>query len=623
MTVDFAGITNFNGKTIIRQLLDPPPEPLDFYKDTTTNRITSPSTSFSTALPGSVVEDDLLVLYHVTSDDVTQTIVNPVPVTIINPGAESGTANWINQIGSLQLRASSPSPHSGSLYWWGAAQAQVLAYQDIVLPAAFIPEADAGSLTITVGWWQNSRFGDDQAETQIEFYDGFPGSPIGPKILGGIATTPAFNWVFRSFNTAIPPLTRTLRLFMRMVRQTGGNNDGLVDDITLNILGSTTVGWVALWQNVQVTDECTTSCYTKLASATESSTVTVGSTTPEQHVTFISNFGGVDTSNPINAFNNSTNGSASTVVVAPSVITTQGSTMLYVLGAAGGYAEPGDLEDNHWNFSGGVIERAERVVSMDGQKSTLDFSQNAFPVTFAQNAQLDTAIKQSGIASLDMSIFANSQRVTVPDSPLWDLGTADFTLEAHINLIGDFNFTGIISRGSVNNSNKWSFATDTSGRLTFRHDIFFNLTAPASLTGTGWHHVAISRDSGTWRIFTDGVVVATSGTFRNITAGIDPLHIGRDQAQVNRVFQGHIDNVRVSIGIARYTSGFTPPSGLPANDSFTQLLIPFDDPILPFGCKGAVGTEFIPFTAVTGTRVMTIDKAQAAQSGTIAIARQL
>jgi len=273
MVVKFSGLTNIPGKTII-SLLSAPPEPVGFYKDTTTNRITSPSTSFTTALPGSVVEDDLLVLYHITSDDVTQTISNPVPLTLLNPGAESLTANWINQIGSLSVRTSSPSPHSGSRYWWGGSgSGQRLAYQDVVLPAEFITEADAGQLTITLGWWQNSRFGNDKAELQVEFYDGFPGSIIGAKVLGGLITVPAFNWVKRSFNTAIPPLTRTVRVFINIVSAAAGNNNGLVDDITVNIFGSSVVGWVPLWQNIPVTDECTTSCYTKLAGATEPSTV--------------------------------------------------------------------------------------------------------------------------------------------------------------------------------------------------------------------------------------------------------------------------------------------------------------------------------------------------------------
>ena len=98
MTVNFSGLTNIPGKTIVRVLPDPPPEPLDFYKDTTTNRITSPSTSFATAIPGSAIEDDLVILYHVTSDDVTQTISNPVPLVILNPGAESGTIAIARQL---------------------------------------------------------------------------------------------------------------------------------------------------------------------------------------------------------------------------------------------------------------------------------------------------------------------------------------------------------------------------------------------------------------------------------------------------------------------------------------------------------------------------------------------
>lgn len=41
-------------------------------------------------------------------------------------------------------------------------------------------------------------------------------------------------------------------------------------------------------------------------------------------------------------------------------------------------------------------------------------------------------------------------------------------------------------------------------------------------------------------------------------------------------FDGKIDDLRISKGIARWTSNFTPPTAPIATDSYTKLLLPFD-----------------------------------------------
>lgn len=460
MVIKFTGLTNIPGKTLIRTLPDPPPEPIDFFKATETTKATIPSTSLLANVPVTVVEDDLMILYHVTSDDVTQSITPP--------------------------------------------------------------------------------------------------------------------------------------------------------------------GWTVLWQNVQVVDECTTSCYRKIAGAAEPLTVQVNSDSSEQHVAIISTFGGVNATTPINAFNNASNGSASTTVVAPSVITTQGSTMLYVLGATGGFPEPGDLDPDHWDFVGGVIERGEGNTSMDGAQSTLDFSSNAYPLSFINVAQLDTASKQSGNASLLLDGGINVY-VSVPVSTSWDFGTADFTLEAHVNITANTNFASILGRGSFNDTHRWNWVVDQNGNLEFWHSSNQRISSSVNLASLGWVHVAVSRNSGTTRMYVSGVQVGVTGISMNITAGGvgQVLQIGKDPEQSVRTINGHIDNVRISKGVGRYPIAFSPPAGPLSNDGFVELLVPFDEPVLPFGAKAAVGTEFIPFATSTGTRVMTIDKAQAAQSGTIAITRQL
>ena len=80
-----------------------------------------------------------------------------------------------------------------------------------------------------------------------------------------------------------------------------------------------------------------------------------------------------------------------------------------------------------------------------------------------------------------------------------------------------------------------------------------------------WFHLAITRQSNTWRVFVDGTQKSLSASGSNpgneITMGSGyGLDLGWIQQQ-NQSFDGHIDNFRVSVGTNLFgTSNFTPYS---------------------------------------------------------------
>jgi hypothetical protein len=83
------------------------------------------------------------------------------------------------------------------------------------------------------------------------------------------------------------------------------------------------------------------------------------------------------------------------------------------------------------------------------------------------------------------------------------------------------------------------------------------LTTGVSIRDDVWHHIAIVRNGSAWTCYVDGTSRATgtfSGGISNISSG---PRIGADEFY-GRYFQGYIDEVRVTKGIARYTSNFTP-----------------------------------------------------------------
>ena len=98
-----------------------------------------------------------------------------------------------------------------------------------------------------------------------------------------------------------------------------------------------------------------------------------------------------------------------------------------------------------------------------------------------------------------------------------------------------------------------AFATNTtSGNV---------LVGPGATTVTHntWHHVAFVRDGTTLRLFLDGVSQGTASFTGAIDTISETLSIGFDNAG-SRYFNGNIDEVRITKGVARYTANFTPPN---------------------------------------------------------------
>ncbi len=79
-----------------------------------------------------------------------------------------------------------------------------------------------------------------------------------------------------------------------------------------------------------------------------------------------------------------------------------------------------------------------------------------------------------------------------------------------------------------------------------------------------WHHIAFCREDLTLRCFRDGILVASASDPSNYNASAPKLGLGafanRDLPQYN--LNGYLDDIRILVGVARYTASFTPPGPL-------------------------------------------------------------
>lgn len=100
------------------------------------------------------------------------------------------------------------------------------------------------------------------------------------------------------------------------------------------------------------------------------------------------------------------------------------------------------------------------------------------------------------------------------------------------------------------------YITATTGQLKYQTASTDRITsASGSITTGTWHHVAMVRNGGVTTMYLNGSAV---NTWTDATLYLTPptLRIGANNGGING-FNGHIDEVRIEPGNARWTTGFS------------------------------------------------------------------
>lgn len=136
-------------------------------------------------------------------------------------------------------------------------------------------------------------------------------------------------------------------------------------------------------------------------------------------------------------------------------------------------------------------------------------------------------------------------------SALFDFGTGDLTIEGWIYPTG--NGSPLINCQKSSNLLNFYLDSSTSGRLLLGGA---NSITGIVFTANAWQHLAITRAGNTWRVFVEGV---QGGTSTNSSAYALTSSVGLGgMSYGGHYFNGYVDEIRITKGVARYTSNFTP-----------------------------------------------------------------
>jgi len=222
-------------------------------------------------------------------------------------------------------------------------------------------------------------------------------------------------------------------------------------------------------------------------------------------------------------------------------------------------------------------------------------------VTANGNAQIDTAQSKFGGAS---GLFdGTGDYLSIPDSDDWYFGAGAFTIDFWVrsNALPATSGMQMIVCHYQDASNYWFFGLyNSAGAYQWQFgnkagDSFNILVTKNSpgLSTDAWYHIALVRNGNSWMIFQGGTQVGTTDTDSDAVSGFtNNLQIGYFSATNPYYLNGWLDEFRVSKGVARWTSNFTPPTSAYAADSPTVLLLHMN------GADGS--TTFIDDSAVPG-----------------------
>ena len=193
----------------------------------------------------------------------------------------------------------------------------------------------------------------------------------------------------------------------------------------------------------------------------------------------------------------------------------------------------------------------------NGSTTIIDSSSNAHTVNVVADAQISTTQSKFGGSSL--AFDGSGDTLNIASNASFGFGTGDFTVEFWLNYQGGngYVFFWIQAIGAPSTP-YLGYGLNTGSKNPWLWNNADVLTTTTAVTNDVWQHHAVVRSSGVVTMYLDGVALAST-TFTENLDSQKPLTIASN-GNSNQFTNGFIDDFRITKGVARYTSNFTPPT---------------------------------------------------------------
>jgi Concanavalin A-like lectin/glucanases superfamily len=169
-----------------------------------------------------------------------------------------------------------------------------------------------------------------------------------------------------------------------------------------------------------------------------------------------------------------------------------------------------------------------------------------------------TSTAQSVFSGSSLALDGSSAYIVYGDHADWDLSNQSFTLECRIYTTTISGTHFIVGQWFSTGFEAWQLRLDGS---TLRFDLaeFSNATHTVATSATTistntWYAVAVDFDGSKYRMYLDGVMVGSSATPYTMKNVSEYLSIGALVNGPQFFWSGYVDELRLTVGLARYAS---------------------------------------------------------------------
>lgn len=220
---------------------------------------------------------------------------------------------------------------------------------------------------------------------------------------------------------------------------------------------------------------------------------------------------------------------------------------------------------NGSNFAGGSDSYTKLLLHADGNaNSFVDSSSFAKTVTVTGNATQSTVKSKFGGKSAYFD--GSGDYLQVADSDDWDFGSGNFTVDMwaarSVTGVRQYLIDQTDSAGAnVNTSFMLEYTAANKLQVTAMNAVtplsnYIQVASTAAVTDNNWHHVAMVRNGTALNVYLDGVPVISTTINFTVNPSAQPLSVGA-MSSFGLSLNGYLDEVRISKGIARWTSDFS------------------------------------------------------------------
>lgn len=213
------------------------------------------------------------------------------------------------------------------------------------------------------------------------------------------------------------------------------------------------------------------------------------------------------------------------------------------------------------------------LLPMDGaDNSTIFTDVKGHAVTVFGDAKISTSQSKYGAASA--SFDGTGDYLSIANDASLQFGSGAFTIELWARMNSSSQIHSIFDKRGTLGAHGLNIFVDNSSGYKFWFVASDNGTtwpvqiiSPSAVAANTWYHLAFTRSGNTWRAFVNGVLVGTATWSGTPSGDTQPILLGR-VFNTSFYLNGYLDDVRVTKGVARYVSDFTPTGPNPTSAAY-------------------------------------------------------